>query len=129
MHPRCGQMREKTMMSLSVTLGVFPISRAHPNGPWPVVGSYRVILVGNRMTTPGTLAALNPSGVYCGYFCVKRKYLKSQGLLTSLSVATELGWRWAASGAAGAVILNLSTLALRTRRTGEPGAAVAASAA
>ena len=68
-------MREKTMMSLSLTFGVFPMSRAHPNGPWPVVGSYRVILVGNRMTTPGTLAALNPSGVYCGYFCVKTKYL------------------------------------------------------
>lgn len=36
-------------------------------------------LEGRRTTTPGTFAALNPSGVYCGYFCVKTKYLKSHG--------------------------------------------------
>src|SRR6266849_10301583 len=119
MHPRWGQIREKIMMSLCVTAGVFPISLAQLNGPLPVAGSKSVIGYGSRTTTPGTFAALNPSGVYWGYFCVNTKYLESQGLATSRSVATAVGSPFGVSPVVGAYILNFSTLGLWKRNNVE----------
>src|SRR5688572_12234644 len=102
MQPRWGQIRENTTTSLSVTFGVLPISRAHDSGPLPEDGSYSLSFTGKRITTPGTLAALNPSGVYCGYFWEKTKYLESHGFATSESLATEMASPRATSCAVGA---------------------------